>query len=143
MASWVSIVDGVAENVRGRGYSVAQLEDIARHVPLTNPGKGLVRGLSDRQWEYHTAIGAALERVLWERYRDEWVTESDAEVFSHLPEGEEYRDRVDRARSDAMHRVLEERHPELGDPGDSFLFHPEGTTADWRAHLRTFYGIAS
>ena len=131
--TWTKAVVGVADALRAGGISTPDLEKLARRIPLHAPD------------EHHAAVGVALERVLGERYRGTFGFMSDAEVYAAgtVYPGEEYRDRVDRARSDTMHRVLEERHPELGDPGDSFLFHPEGTTAEWRAHLRTFYGIAS
>ena len=129
--TWAQAVDAIAEKVTADGISTRDIERLAREIPLHAPTTD------------HAAVGAALERVLGERYRAAFGPLSDAEVFAAgtAYTGEEYRDRVDRARSDAMHRSLEERHPELGDPGDSFLFHPDGTTADWRAHLRTFYGL--
>ena len=105
----------------------AGVEALARMVPVLAPT------------EAEGIVGAALERSLREHYRTMWAGESDARLFE-LSEfaGETYPDRVARAKSDVMHELLEQRHPNADDPIDSWN---DGSGLSWRQHLMTVYGV--
>lgn len=130
--SWHRAYEGVCGKLRTDSLPTRDLERLALEIPILEP-------------DFNRAIvGAALGRVLSDRYATEWVELPDADVFARAFTGlEEYRDRVDRARSDAGHAILDARH---GDPFDTFDYAgnvseaPEGA---WFAHLRTFYGLES
>lgn len=129
--SFTTAVDVLAERVSD--LSTGDLEVLARLVPLTGhtPEEGMV--------------GAALERVLRARYAPAVGGRSDAEVFAWGVGGDFYGSRVDRARSDVAQRLLEERHPDAGEPIDTYPHDPaadvpEGT---WAAHIRHHYSITT
>lgn len=132
--SWTKAYNGVRDKVIRDDLNLVQLETLTRRIPIA------------AQDEHHGIVGAALESVLRDRYRVAWELWDDAAVFAagHRHEGDTCADRVERARTDAACRILEGRHP--GEPFDSYPYAddvqnaPEGS---WRAHLRTFYGIAS
>ena len=131
---WAEVIETIAAKLREDWVSTGDLERLAREIPLR------------AQDEHHANVGCAIERVLGERYRGTFSLMYDAEVFAagHGFPGDEYRDRVDRARSDACYRVLESRKP--GEPFDTFPYADDVQNAPsgaWRAHVASFYGITA
>lgn len=127
--SWIDTVTTIRTEVSNRNLSTSQLEALTREVPL--------RVAND---EAVTAVGSAVESEL----RDRYVTElADTQTESILAECEtspdQYTNRVQRARSDALQRVLEVRFPSEPDAPDPIDTYDEKAKLTFGQHLANWY----
>lgn len=119
----------IRAEVRKKNLPTRGLETLAREVPL--------RVTDD---ENVSAVGSAIESVLCERYVTELTdvpTETILAEVERLPEM--YASRVDRARNDALQRVLEIRFPSEPDDLDPVDTFDEKAGLTFGQHLAKWY----
>lgn len=129
--SWVKKTQAVSAEVSKRNLPTRGLETLARMVPLR---------LTVADDEDRSAVGSAIEHVLYERYVTELTgvaTETILAEVEKLPGL--YADRVDSARSDALQRVLDMRFPSEPDGPDPIDTYDEAAGLTFGQHLAKWY----
>jgi hypothetical protein len=126
--TWTEAWNAIRTEIRKKNLPTSGLEALAREVPLKAPD------------EHHALVGGVIESELTARYVTD-LTESPLESIlaevAKLPE--QYTDRVDSARSNALQRVLEIRFPSEPDDPDPIDTYDNAAGLTFGQHLANWY----
>lgn len=126
--SWVNKMQAVRAEVSKKNLPTSGLEEMAGLVPLKATDENV------------TAVGSAVESELRDRYVTELADVSTETILAEVEKLPElYASRVDRARSDALQRVLEIRFPMEPDGPDPIDTYDEKAGLTFGQHVAKWY----